>query len=226
VTSLMDRRRAVWELAILLAAMLGHLWTDSRYLLPKPVRQLNTVLLATLALGILLRQRPSREDFGFAPRSWLDGVPLLAAGTGCGMLVLLGVGLMAGTVGSFQGLFAWQIENLHQQAFQQVLLQVLLVPRCCWLLSSKEGMPSNGWGPAVLAASIFALVHAPNVPLMIFSGLAGLGWVIWFQKHPNLPAVWISHALLAGTALATIHPFLGRLRVGIGYLWSSRDVLP
>jgi hypothetical protein len=216
-----DRRRAVWELSILLLAMFGHLWTDSRYLLPKPVRRLNTFLLGALALGILLRQRPTREEFGFAPpRGWRDGLAALGLGTGVGMLTLLALGWFGGSLGTFDGLWFWQIENFHQQGIQQVLLQVLLFPRC------RAIFGEGGWRPMVLAAGIFALMHAPNVPLMVFSGLAALGWVWWYEKHPNLPAVWISHALLAGCALATIHPFLGRLRVGIGYLWSSRDALP
>ncbi len=217
----LDRRRSAIELAVLMTAMLAHLWTDSRAVLPKPVRQTNTVLLAALAVGILIRQRPSRADVGFAPpRGWWDGLPTLLLGTIAYALALWGIGWKAGTLGEFVGLWEWQFENFHQQGLQQVLLQVFLFPRCRAILITDD------WKPTWMAAGIFALLHAPNVPLMAFSGIASLGWVEWFRRHPNLPAVWISHAFLAGVGLATIHPFLGRLRVGIGYLWSSRDALP
>ncbi len=217
----LDRRRSAIELAVLMSAMLLHLWTDSRFVLPKPVRQTNAVLLAALAVGILIQQRPSLRDFGFAPpRGWWDGLPKLVLGTLSYALALWGIGWGAGTAGAFVGLGWWQIENLHQQGLQQVLLQVFLFPRCQAILGRDD------WKPTWMAAGIFALLHAPNVPLMAFSGFAALGWVEWFRRHPNLPAVWISHAFLAGVGLATIHPFLGRLRVGIGYLWSSRDALP
>jgi hypothetical protein len=151
-------------------------------------------------------------------------VPTLALGTVLFGLGLAGLGWRAGTLGQFEGQWVWHLENFHQQGLQQILLQVILLPRC-QAIGESGWWRTQSWAPSAMAASIFALVHAPNLPLMAFSGLAGFGWVEWFRRYQNLPAVWVSHALVAGAGLATIHPFLGRLRVGIGYLWSSRDAL-
>ncbi|MEQ1688869.1 MAG: CPBP family intramembrane glutamic endopeptidase [Sphingopyxis sp.] len=57
---------------------------------------------------------------------------------------------------------------------------------------------------ALGTAAIFSLAHAPNIPLMLFTFLAGLVWSIVFYRRPNILLLGLSHAFL-GTIL---HQFL------------------
>jgi len=74
-------------------------------------------------------------------------------------------------------------------------------------------------GAPLAAATIFSLVHAPNPGLMALTFLGGLLWCSTFRKHPSIPAVALSHALLAVTVVSTLPPeTTGGLRIGPAYL--------
>ena len=55
-----------------------------------------------------------------------------------------------------------------------------------------------------ITALLFALLHAPNYPLMILTFLGGLIWSFVYERAPNLFASAISHTLLSATVLVTI----------------------
>jgi membrane protease YdiL (CAAX protease family) len=70
-----------------------------------------------------------------------------------------------------------------------------------------------------VATALFALLHAPNLPLMAGVTLAGAFWTAHFLAHRNLLAVVLSHLLLGSAAMASLGPGpLGNLRVGPGAL--------
>ena len=75
----------------------------------------------------------------------------------------------------------------------------------------------------ICAATIFALIHAPNVGLMVLVFLGGWLWSSLFRREPNLFALAISHALLANAADAFLPRFItGGFRLGPAYLnWLS-----
>ncbi len=52
-------------------------------------------------------------------------------------------------------------------------------------------------GPALLAASLFALYHLPNYPLVTLAFLGGLLWCLLFARIPSLFWAWVSHASVA-----------------------------
>jgi len=70
-------------------------------------------------------------------------------------------------------------------------------------------------GGVVLAASVFALLHSPNWPLVAASFVGGWIWCRSFLRHPNIPAVALSHFVLS-LALVTFvkDPWLNGLHVG------------
>ena len=71
----------------------------------------------------------------------------------------------------------------------------------------------------LISAGLFALVHAPNIPLMIFTFLGGLIWSFVYERAPNLFASAISHMLLSATVLIAVPEWiLPSMTVGYRYL--------
>jgi membrane protease YdiL (CAAX protease family) len=71
----------------------------------------------------------------------------------------------------------------------------------------------------MITAGLFALVHAPNYPLMILTFLGGLIWTFVYERAPNLFASAISHVLLSATVLVTVPEWiLPSMTVGYRYL--------
>lgn len=83
-----------------------------------------------------------------------------------------------------------------------VLLQQLLLLR--FLLPRAERLwPRQG---AALAASIFALLHAPNFALMLFSLAAAWFWCALYLRHRRLLPILVSHYLLGLAAVTWLRP--------------------
>jgi hypothetical protein len=72
---------------------------------------------------------------------------------------------------------------------QQYLLQAFALRRLC-----QAGL--SGWGAGVLAAGLFALLHAPNWVLAGVAFGAGIVWTRLFLRHPNLLTLGLAHGLL------------------------------
>lgn len=210
----MSRRRCLVELVLLLSVFEWVLWTDSRQVLPKPARTANSVLLAAVVIGLLWRQRPSLRTLGLAPTSWLGGTTSLALFTLVASALVVLTGHWAGTIGNVEDFAHWLKRNWYLEGLQQLLLQVLLIPRLLVLTRGRTA------GAVVAAAVVFSLLHAPNWPLMALTLPASFIWCAWFLRHANLLALWVSHLVLAATVLYCLNgPALGMLRVGIGYVY-------
>ena len=71
----------------------------------------------------------------------------------------------------------------------------------------------------MITAGLFALVHAPNYPLMFLTFLGGLIWSFVYERAPNLFASAISHVLLSVTVLVAVPEWiLPSMTVGYRYL--------
>jgi membrane protease YdiL (CAAX protease family) len=71
----------------------------------------------------------------------------------------------------------------------------------------------------IITAGLFALVHAPNYPLMVLTFLGGLIWTFVYERAPNLFAPAISHLLLSATVLVAVpEGILPSMTVGYRYL--------
>jgi membrane protease YdiL (CAAX protease family) len=74
-----------------------------------------------------------------------------------------------------------------------------------------------------LAAALFALVHAPNLPLMFLTLLGGLVWTWVYERAPNLFALGLSHALMSAIAMSSLPAwFLQSMSIGYKYLIYQR----
>lgn len=80
---------------------------------------------------------------------------------------------------------------------------------------------------SVATATLFAIYHLPNGPLMGLVFLVGLGWTWIYYQKPNLPLLVLSHAIL-GTILHRIVQL--PMRVGAAYadpdIKILRNILP
>lgn len=67
-------------------------------------------------------------------------------------------------------------------------------------------------------ATLFALLHWPNIALVLLSWSGGFFWSYSFQRTPNLYALSLSHGWLAVTSFYCLPPqWLHGLRIGPGY---------
>ena len=63
--------------------------------------------------------------------------------------------------------------------------------------------------PAVASATVFALLHLPNTPLVLMSFLAALGACWFYRRTPNLWVLGLAHGLLS----ITVAMFLAKLLI-------------
>jgi hypothetical protein len=94
---------------------------------------------------------------------------------------------------------------------QQYVLQGFVNRRAQMALGI--GAPS-----VVVVATMFALLHLPNLPLSAATFLGGLVWAWAYQRTPNLLAPAISHSVLSLILAFSLPPaWLNGLRVGFKY---------
>lgn len=75
-----------------------------------------------------------------------------------------------------------------------------------------------GYWSVLLVASIFAVLHLPNLWLAVGTFIGGLVWARQYQCFPNLFALSLSHALVSLMMVAALPTAVLRgLRVGIRY---------
>ena len=68
----------------------------------------------------------------------------------------------------------------------------------------------------VLSAAAFGFMHLPNFALMVSTFVLGLYLLAVYDRHPNLPALALTHALAA----------VGLNQAATGLLWLSREIGP
>jgi hypothetical protein len=82
---------------------------------------------------------------------------------------------------------------------QQFLLQSNILVRLIQILRNKNN--------AIVAAGvIFALLHAPNIPLMVLTFVVGLVCCILFSRHRNILTLGITHGVMAVMAFSLLVP--------------------
>ena len=95
---------------------------------------------------------------------------------------------------------------------QQFMLQVVVARRL--------QVASNREVATLATAALFALLHAPNTPLMLLTFAGGLLWTAWFLRRRALLPVALAHAAAALLIGGLVAPdtWLRSLEVGARYL--------
>jgi membrane protease YdiL (CAAX protease family) len=159
-----------------------------------------------------LRHRDSAARLGFRIDTFAAAVKSVAVPT----VVAIAAFLLAG----------WIFDSTRHTTTRRVLLNV--VAYSGWGLVQQYGLQAivllrlqdaGIHHRAVRTAAIlFALMHVPNPGLMALTLAGGLIWCRSFERHPNLFALAISHALTAVAASLTLPSwFISGLHVGPGY---------
>ena len=130
------------------------------------------------------------DNFRRAAR-WYGGTTLVL-GAGIAALGWLSGGFRLDRWSDLVTYFAWA-------AVQQYLLQNFLRLRSEDLIGSAKISSSAVVGslmPVFLAATLFALYHLPNYPLVCMTFLGGLLWCFLYALIPNFFWAWLSQAFL------------------------------
>jgi len=72
----------------------------------------------------------------------------------------------------------------------------------------QEALPGR-WAPALASAVVFAVLHAPNVPLVVMTLAVSIGACYLYRRAPNLWVLGLAHGLLS----ITVAMFLAKLLV-------------
>lgn len=178
-----------------------------------------------LALLLILNSHRLRgevfSDLGFGAAHFFQAwrlliLPMIAA-TALVLLIGRALGSLHFTThfwASFAGRAAWGL-------IQQYVLQAFIFRR---LRSALTNDSATGTGSAprlaiLVTALLFALVHAPNGPLMALTFVSALLWTWVYSRAPNLWALALSHGLLSAmTAMSLPDWMLKGMTVGLRYL--------
>lgn len=212
------RSIALWELVSIIMTVLIIEWV----LIPFAGRSSLLVLVPLTSCAVLMftsaRQcGETRRDLGIRFDNFLDAarlllMPMLIGGAAlaiCGWLLReagYGEPRAAGRI-----LLKLALWGVLWGFVQQYVLQAYV--------NRRAQVAMGGGVPSVLyVACIFALLHAPNLGLMIATFAGGLMWAYVYQKAPNLFALALSHGVMTWVLVSSIPaPLLKGMRAGYNY---------
>jgi Type II CAAX prenyl endopeptidase Rce1-like len=200
--------RDLVELSLGFAGIMVILWLPTRpQLIFGPI-----ALLVPLVL-VLLR-RPTLNDLGLGSRGFIRSLWILPAAIALTFVAILA----AQRVGTYHALYNAGFSHVWGYVvwtmYQQFLVQDYFMPRLNSLLSSD--------GAIATAATLFAMAHLPNLPLVIATLLWGAVSCLLFRRYRNLYMLGLAQGLL-GLCFAVCIPdaLIHHMRVGLGY-WHYR----
>jgi len=191
-----------------LATILGYTWV----LEPRGV---HVGVPAVIVISITVLNGLLFGVWGLTPKALLPASRAAALFTVAAVLVILGVGMALGTLHDRGASFRDLAVLVPWGTAQQWVLQTVVLREARGPTSPNKGI--------VVAAALFAVVHAPNPLLMIVTFAGALGSCAIFVRHPNILPLGVSHAI---ATLALLYAFndnlTGHLRIGYAYLRLAR----
>lgn len=132
--------------------------------------------------------------------------------------ILLGIGYFAASLNFGQRFWLSLVALPPWGLTQQYILQGFIYRRLHLILGETKSATV-----IFLAAFLFALVHAPNVPLMLLTLIGGLVWTWVYTRAPNLFALGLSHAMMSAIAMSSLPAwFLQSMSIGYKHLIYQR----
>jgi len=206
------RAVALWEIVSVVSSCLIAEWLVVSF---AGRNKLIFAIPILLAVGLMVFSHRERgeglRDVGFRIDNFFTAGRLLLLPTVLAVIIIVVAGwFMNHTLltGSFRPRFLW----LPLWAlFQQYALNGFINRRAQLALG-------KGTKSIALVAVVFSLLHLPNPLLAVATLLGGFVWAAAYQKHINLFALALSHAVVSITMALTISPgLLNSLRVGFKY---------
>jgi membrane protease YdiL (CAAX protease family) len=210
------RAATLAEVASVISTILIALWVvvplypDNRTMLVVP---------GLFALGFVVYSQRVRgesfEDIGLTGTHFGKALLMLAIPTVIAVILFGGIAAATNTL-RMEGAAWYKLVTVPMWGvLQQFLLQAFLFRRIRSLVESDRAA-------IACAATLFAVVHLPNVPLTLLTLAGGIVWTWVYSRAPNLYALGISHGLMSLLVMTTLpRRILPTLSVGYKYFLSQ-----
>jgi membrane protease YdiL (CAAX protease family) len=194
--------RPLAELVVVVGLLEAELW----FLRANAPGWLNALAYGAIVLVAWLSHE-SRRRAGFvatfptigASRAWFE---VFSACAILSAILMIAAGLVGDPNETFEyifldkpplKLFQWVSGKFAAALVQQLALQLFLWPVCFEVTRAR----ASG---AILAATIFGLIHLPSPTLVAITSLAGVVWIFFYQRSGRLAPLVLSHMILATLA--------------------------
>ena len=201
-----SRARDLTELILGYGLIVGIIWT------PERLQRFLSPIALLFTLSIVLARRQSRDDLGLGWRGLIPSLWILPAA-----VALAGLSMFAAAkVGTLHPLYKPDVAHISGYVlwtiYQQFLLQDYFMERILHLVSNQATA-------VMLAGTLFAAAHLPNLVLTAATLVWGIVSCALFLRYRNLWALGLAQGLL-GLCFAICVPdaLHHHLRVGLGYL--------
>jgi hypothetical protein len=201
-----SRARDLTELILGYGLIVGIIWT------PEHLQRFLSPIALLFTLSVVLARRQSREDLGLGWRGLIPSLWILPAA-----VALAGLSILAAAkVGTLHPLYKPDVAHISGYVlwtiYQQFLLQDYFMERILHLVSNQATA-------VMLAGTLFAAAHLPNLVLTAATLVWGIVSCALFLRYRNLWALGLAQGLL-GLCFAICVPdaLHHHLRVGLGYL--------
>ncbi len=213
-----DRQLAAWEIASVVSSMLIAEWIaasvagGSRLVVAIPI----TLAFAFMITSHRLRSETLR-DLGFRFDNFARAGMLLLIPMAVTAVLCLVVGRWFGRRPDFSNWHAGTpiivqlVLGFGWGLAQQYVLQGFINRRA-------QLFSNQGWLSVLLVAAVFAVLHLPNVWLVVATFAGGVVWALVYQRAPNLFALAVSHSVMTWVVVSTLPTSaLHHLRIGFKY---------
>jgi membrane protease YdiL (CAAX protease family) len=192
------------ELSLGFAGIMAILW------LPTHQQLIFGPIALLVPLVLVLLRRPTLNQLGLGVRGLLPSLWILPVAV---VLTVISV-LAAQQIGTLHALsnagFSHAWGYVVWTMYQQFLVQNYFMPRLVRLLNSDAAI--------VVAATLFAVAHLPNITLALATLVWGAISCLLFRRYHNLYMLGLAQGIL-GLCFAVCVPdvLIHHMRVGLGY---------
>ncbi|HKY03238.1 MAG TPA: CPBP family intramembrane glutamic endopeptidase [Blastocatellia bacterium] len=169
------------------------------------------LLIVVLLIVTAVRDRETPRELGFRVDNLLAALARLALPLSIFILLVMVIGLLAGTVRFGPKFFSMLVFVPLWALLQQYLLLAFVLPRMRMIFGP-------GKASSLASAAIFSILHLPNPVLTVVCAAGGYIWVRAYEREANLFASALTHTL-ASAFLANTLPgwVLKNMVVGYNY---------